>query len=124
MATASLTAIRGAITVTHDDATELLAATTELLQAIVRENALAPDQLISAVFTATADLTAVAPARAARELGWTELPMLCAQEMAVAGALPRCVRVLLHVQGVPSPRHCYLRGAVALREDRRVDTSA
>ncbi|HEU4629420.1 MAG TPA: chorismate mutase [Gemmatimonadaceae bacterium] len=113
-------AIRGAITVAADDAALVRQATIELLQAMLAHNDLQPAQLVSAIFTVTPDLTSEFPARAARELGWREVPMLCAQEVAVPGALPRCLRVLLHAEtGRPRAlvRHVYLRDAVALRPD-------
>lgn len=112
-------ALRGATTVEANDAAAILAATAELLTALARENALAPEHLVSATFTVTPDLDAAFPATAARRLGWTDLPMLCATEIAVPGALVRCVRVLLHVE-LPRgavPRHVYLRGATSLRPD-------
>ena len=112
--------IRGAITVPADDAAEIRAATRVLLQEIVARNELCSDDLISAVFTVTADLTSEFPAHAARELGWTDVPLLCASEIPVAGSLPRCIRVLLHVS-TPRSRgeiaHVYLREAVGLRRD-------
>jgi chorismate mutase len=116
----SVRGIRGAITVPADDAGEIRAATRALLQEIVARNDLCTDDLISAVFTVTADLTSEFPAHAARELGWTDVPLLCASEIPVAGSLPRCIRVLLHVSTPRSRReiaHVYLREAVGLRRD-------
>lgn len=113
-------ALRGATTVASDDAAAIAAATKELLEAMLGRNRLTPGDLISVVFTATPDLRAGFPAAAARALGISDVPLLCAQEIAVADALPRCIRVLMHIQtpdGRPNPRHVYLNDAVELRSD-------
>lgn len=113
--------IRGAITVQRDTREEILAATRELLTAIVAANEIEPADIASAVFTATPDLSAEYPARAARELGWTDVPLLGATEMHVPGGLPRCIRVLVHVNTAKRParlKHIYLRDARVLRPDR------
>jgi chorismate mutase len=112
-------ALRGATTVEANDADAILAATEELLSALARENRLVASDLVSALFTVTPDLDATFPARAARRLGWSDLPMLCATEIAVPGAVVRCIRVLLHVEQPPdvASRHVYLRGATGLRPD-------
>jgi chorismate mutase len=115
-----VSAIRGATTVEADDPDAIDAATRELLREIVARNAIAPTRVISAIFTATTDLTSTYPARAARSMGWEDVPLLCAAEIAVPGGLPCCVRVLLHVEELPAharPRHVYLRGARVLRPD-------
>jgi chorismate mutase len=113
-------AVRGAITVSRDDAAEIVDATSELLDEMLARNELTPADLVSVIFTATEDLTAEFPAAAARRLGISEVPLLCAREIAVAGALPRCVRVLMHV-AVPAQRASlepvYLREAKKLRRD-------
>lgn len=112
--------IRGATTVQRDDPEEIIQATKELLLKILEANHIEPHEIASVLFTATRDLTSVFPARAARELGWTKTPLICAQEIDVQGALPRCIRVLLHVNTDRSQdemRHIYLRGATALRPD-------
>lgn len=114
-------AIRGAITVDADEPALILGATAELLRDMMERNALGDDDLVSAVLTATPDLTSAFPAGAARMLGWDDVPVLCATEIAVTGALPRCVRAMLHVL-TDRPRariaHSYLRGAEVLRPDR------
>lgn len=113
--------IRGATTADADTRDAILGATRELLEAIVRANAIDPGEVASAVFTTTPDLTAEYPARAARDLGWSNVPLLGATEMNVPGGLPRCVRVLLHVntrRPASSMKHIYLRGVRALRPDR------
>jgi chorismate mutase len=97
-----------------------VAATHELLQALVAANGLRPEEIASVIFTATPDLDAAHPARAAREMGWVDTPLLCLQEMAVAGGLPRCIRVLVHWNtDLPAGRihHVYLREARVLRPD-------
>lgn len=112
--------IRGAISVEGNDAQQILAATAELLAEIWRQNDFALGDVASAIFTLTADLNAAFPAVAARQLGWTEVPMFCAQEIPVPGSLPRCIRVLIHVNTTKPQgeiRHVYLRRAAALRPD-------
>jgi chorismate mutase len=113
-------AVRGAIQVDADDRDEVLAATTELLQAVLERNHLASEDLISVVFTATPDLRSEFPAYAARQMGITDVPLLCAQEIDVPGAMPRVLRLLAHVETSLSRhdiRHVYLRGAAQLRSD-------
>ena len=113
-------AVRGAIQVDRDDRDEILAATTELLESVLERNRLATDDLISVVFTATPDLVSEFPAYAARQMGITDVPLLCASEIAVPGAMPRVLRLLAHVDSdLPRSevRHVYLRGAAALRTD-------
>ena len=110
--------IRGATTVESNTAEDILEVTTELLTALIRLNGIEPEDVASAIFTTTPDLTATFPALAARELGWTEVPLLCAHEMAVPGALEGVVRILLHVNTVRSAaeiRHVYAKGARELR---------
>jgi len=112
--------IRGATTVTANTSEEILEATTDLIVAMVHLNDLQTEEIASAIFTTTTDLTATFPALAAREMGWTEVPLLCTHEMEVPGALGHVVRILLHVNTVRTAaevRHVYLRGAHALRPD-------
>lgn len=112
--------VRGAITVDRDDATLILTATRELLTEILTRNHASQDDVISAYFTTTPDLRAEFPARAARELGWDDVAMLCGIEMDVPNAIQRCIRVLLHMTlpGTRSDvRHVYLREAEELRPD-------
>ncbi len=117
----SLRGVRGATTVAHDRAEEILSATRELLEAILQANpSLQADDLASAIFTTTADLHSAYPAQAARELGWSDVPLMCAQEIPVPDGLPLCIRVLLHWNTeLPQPaiRHVYLKEAVRLRPD-------
>lgn len=112
-----LTALRGAIRVERNDRDVIYRGTQRLLTTMVERNALDQDQIVSAFFTMTPDLNADFPAYAARELGWTDVPMLGAQETAVPGALDRVVRVLLHVRSTAAPRHVYLGEAAGMRPD-------
>lgn len=112
-----LTALRGAIRVERNDRDVIYRGTQRLLTAMVQRNGLDQDQIVSAFFTMTPDLNADFPAYAARELGWTDVPMLGAQETAVPGALDRVVRVLLHVRSTAPPRHVYLGEAAGMRPD-------
>ena len=113
-------AIRGATSVEQDDPRHIYDATRELLGAIVERNWLDVDEIISVWFTVTPDLTSAFPALAAREMGWVDVPLLCASEIPVAEAMPRIVRVLMEVE-LRAPRrlenHVYMRDAVALRPD-------
>lgn len=113
-------AVRGAIQVDANEREQLLDGASELVREVMRRNQIVPDDLISIVFTATPDLTAEFPAYAARQLGLTDVPLLCASEIDVPGALPRTLRLLAHVEtGLDRSelRHVYLRGAAALRTD-------
>ncbi|HLU59278.1 MAG TPA: chorismate mutase [Pseudonocardia sp.] len=113
-------AIRGAIQVDGDTREEILKGSAELVSAVLERNELTADDIISIIFTATPDLTAEFPAYAARLLGLTDVPLLCATEIAVPGALPRTLRLLAHVETSKARselRHVYLRGAAALRTD-------
>ena len=112
--------IRGATSVDGNRADAILAAARQLLEQIVAANDLLIDDLVSVTFTATSDLDAAYPGQAAREMGWLNIPLLCMQEMAVAGSLPRCIRVLVlwNTDRRPSEiRHVYLGRARALRPD-------
>src|SRR5713101_1910533 len=110
--------IRGATTVEHNDREEILAATTELLQLMMRQNDLHIEDVASAIFTVTEDLDAEFPALAARDLGWTEVALMCTREIPVPNSLDKCIRILLHVNLTRSAseiQHVYTRGAVNLR---------
>jgi chorismate mutase len=113
-------AIRAAIQIDDNDRDQILAGASELVREMLRRNELTNDDLISIVFTATPDLTAEFPAYAARLMGMTDVPLLCATEIAVPDAMPRVLRLLAHVQTDRSRAelaHPYLRGAAALRRD-------
>ncbi len=113
--------IRGATVANHDTSDQILAATRELLEALVHANALTAGDVISAIFTTTPDLRSEYPARAARAIGWTDVALLGATEMDLATGLPRCIRVLLHVETdrpAADIKHIYLHEAATLRPDR------
>lgn len=113
-------AIRGAVQVDANDRAAILDGTTDLVTEVMTRNGLVPDDVISVVFTTTPDLTAEFPALAARKIGFHDVPLLCASEIGVPGAMPRVVRLLMHVEtGKPRSvlEHVYLRGAAALRLD-------
>ena len=116
----TLRGIRGATCLTANDADEMREAVSELLGAILERNGLHTDDLISIVLTGTPDLTCGFPAAGARDFGLVDVPLLCAQEMDIAGALPLTVRILVHAD-MEVPRrdvqHVYLRGAEVLRQD-------
>jgi chorismate mutase len=112
--------LRGAISVDADERDLILEAASELVRAVLDRNGLDNDSVISVVFTVTPDLHAEFPAYAARQLGMTDVPLLCATEIDVPGAMPRVIRLLAHVEtdrARSELRHCYLRGAAALRTD-------
>lgn len=113
--------IRGAISVPVDTPEEILSATTELLREVLRLNKIEHfDDIASIFFTTTTDLVATFPAEAARAIGMSHVPLLCASEIGVPNRLPRCVRVLLHVNSDVPQRdivHVYLRDAKKLRPD-------
>ncbi len=116
----STLAIRGATTAAANTEQAILAAARELLTEIARANQLAPEELVSVLFTVTPDLDAAFPARAARELGWTQVALLDAQAPRVPGDLARCLRVLIHInrEGAGSQvHHIYLGAARTLRPD-------
>lgn len=115
-----LRAIRGAVTAVRDEPEAVYTATRELLTAIVEQNGITTDDIISVIFTVTPDLTSAFPAMAARAMGWLDVPLLCTMEIPVPGALGRCIRVLVHVES-DRPRgaieHVYLGDAQVLRPD-------
>jgi chorismate mutase len=120
MSRSQIRAVRGATTVARDTATLVCDATRELLTELLTRNGVAVGDVICATFTVTHDLRSAFPARAARELGWSDVPMLCATEINVPGSLPRCLRVMLLVErpdssGTLAP--AYLHNARALRCD-------
>ncbi len=116
----ALRGIRGATTVDANDAGEIVAATRELLERIARANGVDPADVASVLFTVTPDLDAEFPARAAREMGWAEVPLVCGREVPVPGSLERCVRVLVHWntdRAQTDVRHVFLREARTLRPE-------
>jgi chorismate mutase len=116
----ALRGIRGATCLDVDDAEHMRDRVVELVAAMLERNGLTVDDLVSVVFTATPDLRSEFPAAAARELGLGDVPLLCAQEIDVVGALPRVVRVLAHAETAldrDQVTHVYLNGAEVLRKD-------
>lgn len=112
--------VRGATTCEANSELEIMEATLELLRAIVEANDIKPEDLASAIFTVTPDLNAAFPARAARQLGWAYVPLMCAQEIPVPGSLAKCIRVLLHWNTDARQEeimHVYLKKAEILRPD-------
>ena len=114
-----LLALRGATTVRANEADAILDATEELMRELLERNALAPADLVSCIFTLTADLDAEFPAVAARRIGLSAVPLLCAREIPVPGALPKVIRVLIHCYAPEghAARHVYLGEARRLRLD-------
>jgi len=113
-------AVRGATQVAVDDKEQVLAATRELVSQVLAANELGEDDVLSILFTATADISSVAPALAARQLGLNQPALICAQEMAVAGSMPRVIRLLAHIETTRPAgqvRNVYLNGTELLRVD-------
>src|SRR5262249_35734528 len=111
--------VRGATFIDEDTPEAILAGTRELLAAIARANGIATEDIASAFFTSTVDLKSAFPARAARELGWTDVPLLGATEVDKPGAPPRCIRVVVHgnpSRGQEGVAHVYRRGSDMMRE--------
>ena len=120
MSTSQLRALRGATTATANTREAISEAVAELLDALVERNSLEGSRLLSVTFSVTADLDAVFPAAIARHRqGWDGVALLDCQQMAVAGDLPRCIRLLAHawLEEHQPVRHAYLREAARLRPD-------
>jgi chorismate mutase len=118
--TAAVRALRGATTLDVDSADQVRARTVTLLQEMVGRNGIHHDDVISVLFTATDDIHSMFPASAAREIGFGDVPLICARELDVHHATPRCIRVLMHLTTERSRaelRHVYLEGAAGLRDD-------
>lgn len=116
--------VRGATTAAANTAEEIIEATQELIAALIRLNDLDTEDIASAFWTTTRDITAEFPAFAARQVGWADVPQMCAHEMDVPGKLAMCIRVTLHINTEKSQRdvrHVYLRGAKALRPEYAVE---
>lgn len=117
---ATVRALRGATTVAQDTPEQITVRVQELLTEVMERNGLELDDVISVIFTATADVVSMFPATAARGIGFGAVPLLCASEIPVPGSMPRCLRVLLHVstdRAAHDLRHVYLHGAEVLRDD-------
>lgn len=113
-------AIRGATTTEQNTAEDILDVTSELLRTVMTLNELNPDDVVSIIFTTTTDLTAIFPAVAAREMGLDQVPLMCAHEMGVPGALDKVVRLMMHVntsKSLSEIRHVYLHRARELRPE-------
>jgi chorismate mutase len=112
--------LRGATTVDVDSPDQVTERSQELILRLMERNDLVEDDIVSVLFTATADVTSIFPATAIREIGFGAVPLLCAAEIAVPGAMPLCIRVLLHVHTARTRdemHHVYLHGAQGLRDD-------
>ena len=119
--------VRGATTVQCDEREEILRATRELLALMIHLNGIEKEDVASAIFTTTMDLSGAFPATAARQLGWLDVPLMCSHEIDVPGSLHKCVRVLLHWNTEKSQhdiQHVYLKDAQALRPDKTVVLSS
>ena len=116
--------VRGATTTAANTSEEIIEATQELIAALIRLNDLDTEDIASAFWTTTRDVTAEFPAFAARQVGWADVPQMCGHEMDVPGKLTMCIRVTLHINTEKSQReirHVYLRGAKALRPEYAVE---
>ena len=112
--------LRGATTVDADTVAQVTDRSQELMRQLMLRNDLSEDDIVSVLFTATADVRSTFPATAIREIGFGAVPLLCAAEIAVPGAMPLCIRVLLHVHTTKTKEemhHVYLHGAQGLRDD-------
>ncbi|HWF20609.1 MAG TPA: chorismate mutase [Acidimicrobiales bacterium] len=116
----SVRAVRGATTVDADTPEAIRERVVALLEQVLKQNGLSEDDIISILFTATEDIVSTFPATAARSMGLGAVPLICARELSIVGSVPRCVRVMLHVE-TERPRsdihHVYLEGAKGLRDD-------
>ncbi|OGO40799.1 MAG: chorismate mutase [Chloroflexi bacterium RBG_16_57_9] len=113
--------IRGATTIEENTRQAILDGTRELLSLLIEANGIHPDEVASAIFTTTPDLDAEFPAVAARQLGWTDVALMCGHEMSVPGSLQKCVRILIHwntSKPANAIQHIYIKGASQLRPDR------
>jgi len=118
--TTAVRALRGATTVDSDEAEQVRARTIALLQEMVERNGIDHDDIISVLFTATDDIHSIFPAAAARDIGFGDIPLICARELDIIGSAPLCIRVLMHMSTPLSRselRHVYLEGANGLRDD-------
>jgi len=117
---AAVRALRGATTFDVDEIDHVTARVVDLVTQMLAHNGVDHDHIISILFTATDDLSAVFPATAARTIGLGDVPLICARELSIQGATPRCIRVMMHLETERSRgelRHVYLEGATSLRDD-------
>lgn len=112
-------ALRGAVQAERDDRAAILAATAELLGEMIARNGLTPERMVSCILTSTEDLKAEFPAVAARQIGLSDVPLLCTREIDVPGSMPRVIRAMVHYYAPAdqAPQHVYLGAAAALRSD-------
>lgn len=118
--TAAVRALRGATTIDADTADEVKVRTIALLEQMIERNGVDHDDIISVLFTATDDIHSMFPASAARDIGFGDIPLICARELDIVGATPNCIRVLMHLTTTRARselRHVYLEGASGLRDD-------
>ena len=116
----AIRAVRGATQLEEDSRDHMLDRVAEMVLDVMDSNGLAVEDFVSVIFTATSDLVAEFPAYAARQLGFGDVPLICARELEIAGSMPRVVRMLAHVESdlaKSEVTHCYLHGAAALRKD-------
>ncbi len=116
----SVRAVRGATQLEDDDREHMLDRVAEMVLDVMRANGLEVEDFISVIFTATSDLVSEFPAYAARQLGFGDVPLICARELEIAGSMPRVVRMMAHVETKllrADITHVYLHGAAALRRD-------
>jgi chorismate mutase len=120
MTSSLVRALRGATTCAADTPEEITAATQELVLAIMERNELVHDDVVSVLCTTSTDLTSCFPATAMREIGFGDVPLMCASEINVPGSMARCIRIMMHVYTTRSRNeihHIYLRQAKSLRDD-------
>ena len=118
--TSAVRALRGATTIESDTTDQIRTRTIELLEQMLERNGVNHDDIISVLFTATDDIHSMFPASAARDIGFGDIPLICARELDIEGATPLCIRVLMHLYTTVSRsdlRHVYLEGASGLRDD-------
>ncbi|HEX4245909.1 MAG TPA: chorismate mutase [Acidimicrobiales bacterium] len=116
----SVRAVRGATTVDADTPEAIRQRVVALLEQVLEQNGLSEDGIISILFTATEDIVSTFPATAARSMGLGAVPLICARELSITGSVPRCIRVMLHVETERTRNeihHVYLEGAKGLRDD-------
>lgn len=118
--TSAVRALRGATTIDSDTTDQIRTRTIDLLEQMLVRNGVNHDDIISVLFTATDDIHSMFPASAARDIGFGDIPLICARELDIEGATPLCIRVLMHLNTTVSRsdlRHVYLEGASGLRDD-------
>ena len=118
--TSAVRALRGATTIESDTTDQIRTRTIELLEQMLERNGVNHDDIISVLFTATGDIHSMFPASAARDIGFGDIPLICARELDIKDATPLCIRVLMHLNTTVSRsdlRHVYLEGASGLRDD-------